>query len=280
MSVGVAGNRLRWQPALYLGLPALIYVALVVGSLFTVPDRMALTDRLTEPFTFGPSGAFYLFGTDELGRSYLHRIAEGMLFSVSFALLGSALSCCVGLAVSGLYVVRNRIARQIFEQIVYLQISIPYILIIIVISSFLGRSTPVLLLAFAFYGWEMTARTFAEQINQIRDSNLIRSARLFGAGWFDILIRYYLALIAPQIAVVLALNFSKIIVAESTLSFVGLGIQPPQASLGTLLASGHGTFELAWWGVAFPAAAIVICGVWAAAVIARLGGRGRYHYAP
>ena len=119
----------------------------------------------------------------------------------------------------------------------------------------------------------MTARTFAEQINQIRNGPMIAAAQLAGADPAEILVNYYLPLVLPQMAIVFALNFSKIIIAESTLSFVGLGIQPPQASLGTLLSAARDTVDQAWWGVALPAMAIVICGLWAAIAIHQLASR-------
>jgi len=261
--------------ALFVGGPLLVLAALAAATTVTDPSAMALPDRFTPPLSYGVGGSFYLLGTDQVGRSYLHRLIDAMLFSVSFALIGSALSCFFGLCISVFFTSRNRIVRYVFDQIIFLQISIPYILIIIIISSFLGRTPTVLLIAFALYGWELTARTFSEQINQIRNGPMISAAQLAGANSVEIITNYYFPLVLPQIAIVFALNFSKIIIAESTLSFVGLGIQPPQASLGTLLSAARDTIDQAWWGVVLPALAIVLCGLWAAITIHQLASRKR-----
>lgn len=259
----------------FVGGPLLVLLALAAATTVTTPSAMVLVDRFTPPLSHGIGGGFYLLGTDQVGRSYLHRLIDGMLFSVSFALAGSALSCLFGLFVSGFFASRNKIIRYVFEQIVFIQISIPYILVIIIVSSFFGRTILVLLMAFALYGWEMTARTFTEQINQIRNGPMIAAAQLAGASRVEIILNYYFPLVLPQMATVFALNFSKIIISESTLSFVGLGIQPPQASLGTLLSAARDTVDQAWWGVVFPALAIVLCGLWAAIAIHQLASRQR-----
>lgn len=207
----------------------------------------------------GPSGRF-LLGTDNLGRDVLSRIIYGarisLLVGVGATAIALALGTLVGL-VSGYYGGR---VDTLLARFMDLLLSFPVLLFALALVARFGPSLPLLLLVIAFFTWPLIGRLVRGQVISLREREFVEAARSLGAG--DL--RIMLFEIAPNL-IALAVVYATLlipvnIVTEATLSFLGLGIQPPTASWGGMISDAQSgdLFTIAWWFLVFPAAALFL----------------------
>ena len=206
----------------------------------------------------GLAGAHWL-GTDRLGRDLLVRTLYGLRLSLLLAVLASVVSLVIGVlwgAVAALAGGRVDGAMMRFVDVLY---SLPYLFVVIILTTLFPRgSLTVLALALAAVGWLTTARIVRAQTLALKRREFLEAARATGVPPAGILWRHIVPNVLGPVAVYGTLIVPQMILFESFLSFLGLGVQEPQASLGNLIYAGAQEMESAPWMLLVPATALVL----------------------
>src|ERR671937_272129 len=248
-------GRLRpaWrQPLAVAG--GLIAVAWLVVAIFA--PLIAPHDPLAQ--TFAPSqspSAGHLFGTDELGRDVLSRVLYGSLVSVPIALLLVALAAAIGGLVGALAGYFRGVVDGFFMRAADLVFAFPPIILAMVVAAVLGRGLQNAALAIVVVAWPSYARVVRGLVLSVGDSEYVQSARLLGASARRALFRDVLPNVAGPVLVLATLDLANPILLLSSISFLGLGAQPPKAEWGSMVADGTQYFQW-WWMGTFPGLAI------------------------
>ncbi|MBI4412706.1 MAG: ABC transporter permease [Deltaproteobacteria bacterium] len=185
-----------------------------------------------------PSAQFW-FGTDELGRDLLARILFGARVSLGCALLATAIAAFFGVLYGSLSGFAGGKTDQFLMRILDILYSIPDLLFYILLGLFLGRTFWGMLFALSALGWVNVARIVRGEILKYKEMPFIESAEALGLGGFRILIRHLIPQTTGPLTVTLLFQIPTVILAESTLSFIGLGLTPPYSSWGTLAHEGY-----------------------------------------
>lgn len=265
-----------WWPAMLLGL-------LVIFALFAPwiapfdPDRQNLLARLKAP-GFEARGATFWLGSDELGRDILSRVIYGARISISVAVLSVLLSGVVGVVIGMMAGYLRGWVETILMRLVDIFLSIPAILLAIITVAVLGPGFINVILVLALTRWPRYARVAYGQTLSIADQPFVTLARSMGASPARVLALHILPNIIGMVLVVATLEFGLMVLFEAGLSFLGLGVQPPMASWGSMLSTGRNYVGSAWWIATFPGIALFLLVLSANLIGDRLGdriGKGR-----
>lgn len=246
-------------PRLYLLAFVIILLLAVVGPALAPfdPNAQTLLARLRPPVGFDRAMAIHPFGTDELGRDVLSRTLSGLQLTMLIALAGSVISLVVGVAfgvVAGYF--RGRLGAFLIA-IVDVQMAVPFTLIALLVIAMLGNSLAVLISVIGLSGWEVYARVVRAQVMSVSRQPFVEASRAAGASHMRILFRHVLPNVTSPIIVIWTMTFSALILLESSLSFLGLGVQPPTATLGSMVGSGRDYLATAPWVAVAPSLAIM-----------------------
>jgi len=215
------------------------------------PNKQSLLARLRPPGATA-GGATYWLGTDELGRDLLSRTLHGARASLAVALLSVTVSGALGTALGVLAGYLRGWVEVAIMRAVDVMLSIPAILLAIITVAVLGPGFLNLVLVLGFTRWPRYTRVaYAQTLGQ---ANLpyVAASRLAGARTPRLLLRHLLPNIAAPLVVVATLEFGLMILFEAGLSFLGLGIQPPMPSWGSIMSVGRNYVGTAWWIATFP----------------------------
>jgi peptide/nickel transport system permease protein len=222
------------------------------------PNAQALLARLKPPMGMEGATPRHLLGTDQLGRDLTSRLLYGLQLTLGIALIGSLISLVLGttLGVIAGYS-RGRVGAFIMGM-VDVQIAVPFTLIALFTIALLGNSLPVLVCVIGLAGWESYARIVRAQVLTISRMPFIEAAIAAGASRPRILLRHVLPNIASPLVVIWTMTFSGLILTESTLSFLGLGVQPPTATLGSMVGLGRDYLASSPWIALLPSLLIML----------------------
>lgn len=217
-----------------------------------------ITSRLKPPSIFGYSDSGHLLGTDYLGRDVAIRLVYATRSSLSVSFSGTLLAALIGITMGVLAGLNPGWVDDLVGFLINARQSIPSVLMGIIVATIFGSSTQMMIILIGFVGWTRFARYTRAQVIQIRSENFIECSRAIGASTPRIFAEHILVNIASPLIVTATLNLSSNILLENTLSFLGLGIQPPQTSLGVMVSSGRNHLMTNWWLAIAPSAMIVI----------------------
>ncbi len=193
-----------------------------------------------------------IFGTDRLGRDIAARIIEGgkvsLMIGVGSALIASFLGLIIG-ATAGYF--RGKVDKA-FVVLVDLFLTFPTFFLLLALVSYVNASVWVLIVIISITGWMTTARLIRSESFAITHKPFIKILRIANVKTYKILFKYYSPLLAPIFFVSFTFGVGGAILAESGLSFLGLGIVAPQMSWGTILSNGKEVIDIAWWVSFFP----------------------------
>jgi len=265
----VHGRRVPWITLAGVGFVALLAVAAAAAPWLAPQDpiRQSLRGRLSPPRLDGADGRAHLLGTDHLGRDVLSRVLYGSRVSlvIGFSavlvggVLGSALGILAGFGGGRMDGVIMTVADA--------QLAFPFILLAIGIIAVLGPSFPTLVVVIGLSGWVSYARILRSQVLVLRSREFVEAIRGLGGSVLRIVLRHVLPNVLSSIVVVATLELARSIVLEATLSFLGLGIQPPTPSWGGMIQEGRDYLDSAWWISTFPGIVLMLTSI----VVSRTG---------
>lgn len=215
------------------------------------PMQQDLLMRNRPPMTPSDSGLPHLLGTDALGRDLLSRLMMGAQVSLSIGLLGALVSGSVGVAlglIAGFY---RGWVDDIIMRAVDVMLGFPTLLVALFVLFAVGGGYLNLVLVLALTRWMIYARVTRGMTLSLREEPFIDGVRVVGASNFRIITRHILPNLLSPVLVLATLEVARLILAESALSFLGFGIQPPASSWGLEVAGGRSYISSAWWLVTF-----------------------------
>lgn len=234
-------------------------LAFTILFVFLFPYIYAVSPYELNPNAILLSPSFsHPFGTDRLGRDLLARICEGGQISLIIGVLSALISSFVGLIIgisSGLF--QGKVDKTI-TIIIDLFLTFPTFFLLLTLVSYIDASVAILIIVISITGWMGMARMIRSESFAISTKPFIKILKLANVSTTKIIFKYYAPLLAPIFLISFTFGVGGAILAESGLSFLGLGINPPEMSLGSLISSGKTLMDIAWWVSFFPGLFIFI----------------------
>lgn len=234
-----------------------LFAALGPALLGELASDQNLRGRNFPPFSFDRGWAFFL-GGDSLGRPMLARLvvaAHSTMLIASGTVL-AALIVGAGLGLVAGYMGKN--TSQVIMRLADVIMSFPSLLIAVVVLYVLGPSIPNMILVLAITRIPIYLRTTRAEVLEVRERMFVRAATVMGASHARIILRHILPVVAPTLVTIATLDFAFVMLAESSLSFLGIGVQPPDITWGLMVAQGRPYLNTAWWLAFWPGLMIVI----------------------
>lgn len=240
-----------------------LFLVIVVGIFSPLiapfdPQAQSLTDRLMPPIWLDGSLPGHLLGTDELGRDVLSRIIYGARISLLVGISSTVLSGLIGTVIGVFCGYFRGVVDAVFMRFADIQLAYPTILLALVMVVVLEPSVVIVVLVLGLNGWMSYARVIRSEVLSLRTREFVTAARAIGAGSGRIMWRHIRPNIIAPLATIGTLQVASMIVAEASLSFLGLGVPPTTPTWGGLLASGQLYLGTAWWIVVFSGMAVVL----------------------
>jgi len=263
------GRRASWLIRVGAGFVLLLAVGAVVAPwvLPLDPERQSLRARLKPPTLEGADGHAHLLGTDHLGRDVFTRVIYGsrvsLVIGVAAVIVGGLIGASLGL-IAGF---RGGRVDEIIMTLADAQLAFPFILLAIGIIAVLGPSFPTLIVVIGLSGWVTYARVLRSQVLVLRSREFVDAIHALGGSAARVIVRHVLPNVLSSLVVIATLELARAIVLEATLSFLGLGVQPPTPSWGGMVHEGREYLDSAWWISTAPGIVLMLTSV----VVSRTG---------
>ncbi len=243
----------------------LVVVAIVLGAAILAPQispfdplEQDIGQRLREPGWQDAQGRAHPLGTDHLGRDILSRIIHGSRIALMVGVAAVLISGVLGMAIGLLAGYFGGRVDDFLMRLADIQLAFPFILLAIAVIGVLGPSLRNIIIVIGVSSWVVYARVVRGEVLSIREREFVQAAIALGSGDGRILACHVLPNAFTPWLVVATLDMARVIVIESALSFLGLGVQPPTPTWGGMLADGRVYLSTAWWLATFPGLAILV----------------------
>jgi len=250
------------HPRLVFGAAVVAFVVLL-GLLADVvspqdPLRQNLGAKLMPPGSHERGWGWHLLGTDHLGRDILSRMVHGARVSLFVAVIAVLISGTIGTAVGLLSGYRGGRVDDVLMRVTEVQLACPFILLALAVAAVLRPNLRNTVAVLAISGWVIYAKVVRSRVLSLRESEFLAAARALGATGSRLVLRHLLPNMLSTCIVLATVEAARMIILESALSFLGLGVQPPNASWGGMLRDGKLYISSAWWYTTFPGLAIML----------------------
>ena len=236
-----------------------LVVAMALFAPFIAPrDPMDqdLHSRLRPPFWEEKTDPKYKMGTDQVGRDMLSRLIYGARISLSVGFLTMTFSALLGITLGILAGYYRGVPDSIISNCVNIMMSFPYILLAISVMAATGPGYRNVIMVLGFTGWPIYTRLVRAEVIELKGRDFVTAARALGGRSSGVILKHILPNLMSSIIVLATFELARMIIRESFLSFLGLGIPPPNASWGGMLAEGRSYMLGLWWLAAIPGSAI------------------------
>lgn len=249
------GRLKRDKGAVVFAIVLLIIILCAIFIPFISPytESMQHLEHVNAGAFFKGNGCFHIFGTDELGRDLFVRIWYGTRASLIIAFASVAINCLIGVVYGGISGYFGGTIDNIMMRIVEIVNGIPYLLIVILLMTVMEQGMMTLIIAMISVGWVGMARLVRGEVIRLKEQEFVIAAKSMGASATRIIVKHLFPNILSIVIVNLTLAIPSAIFTEAFLSFIGLGIPVPGASLGTLSQSGITNFRYYPGQLLFPA---------------------------
>ncbi|MFY0406769.1 ABC transporter permease [Solicola sp. PLA-1-18] len=257
--VTAAVGRLRGRGLAVPGAVLLVFVLLAVLAPLVAPHDPNATDlnyRLLGPWSHGDG--LYVLGTDGLGRDVLSRVIFGTRISLVVAAAAVLVAGTVGVGLALLAGWRGGWVAAVVLRVSDVVLSVPFLLLAILVVAVLGPSLVNVVVCLALVRWPRYVRVAYGSVLEARSRGFVQASTSVGASGWWIVTRHVLPEVLPVAIVVATLELGLMVLFEASLSFIGLGIQPPTASWGSMLSDGQQYISSAWWLATFPGLALFL----------------------
>ncbi|WP_127793502.1 ABC transporter permease [Agromyces sp. LHK192] len=231
-----------------------LLIACVAPGLLQTADPNAIAPR----DAFSPPSAAHWFGTDESGRDVYSRTVEGTGASLLIGVTATAIGLALGLALGMLAALGGRVVDFVVGRVNEVLFAFPGLLLALLVIVLWGPGPVTATIAVGLSTAPGYARIIRGELLSIRDSGYVEAARLLGHGGFRIVVRHVLPNALVPVAALATLGIGQAVVWASSLSYLGLGAQPPAAEWGAMLSAGRTYITTAWWLTVFPGLMIVL----------------------
>ncbi len=251
--------RVKWGLAAALLLLVIVVVALAAPLIAPYsPVEVDIEHRLGPPAWMEGGKTDHWLGTDQIGRDLLSRMIYGgrvsLLIGVSAVLVAASIGVLLGLG-AGYFGSRT---DWIIMTLINIMLTFPFVLLALAVIAVLGPSLVNMVIVLGVTGWPLYARVIRAETMAIRERDFITAGRALGMSHVRIIFRQILPNLISVIVVIATLQVASVIILESFLSFLGLGVQPPTPAWGNMLGEGRVYMLNSWWIAAFPGAAIFV----------------------
>ncbi|MBI3086707.1 MAG: ABC transporter permease [candidate division NC10 bacterium] len=222
------------------------------------PTAQEITRRLKPPGWAAPEAGLNLLGTDHLGRDILSRIIFGARISLIIGLSAVAVAGTLGTLLGLVAGYQGGRVDDLCMRLTDTMLAMPFILLALAVIAVLGPSLRNIIFVLGITGWVSYARVVRAEVLTLRTREFVAAAQALGGGSRRIIFRHLLPNVLTPVIVIATLEVARMIILESALSFLGLGIQPPTPTWGGMLADGRAYLSTAWWLATFPGVCIML----------------------
>jgi peptide/nickel transport system permease protein len=255
-------NDLKNSPTAIFGI--IVVILVVIAAVFAPvitqidPTSVNLTLRLRPPFPMEGSSIGNPLGTDALGRDIWARMLYGARVSLLVGIVSVIISGTLGITLGLLTGYFGGWFDDVMMRIADVQLAFPFILLMLAVLAVIGAGLRNLILVLGITGWVTYARLVRGQVLSLREKEFVEAARSIGAGNFRIIFRHIMPNVLGPVIVIASFAVASTIIAEASLSFLGLGVKPTTPTWGMMLSEGREYVRQAWWLTTLPGLAIAI----------------------
>jgi ABC-type dipeptide/oligopeptide/nickel transport system permease subunit len=249
----------------WLALFSLVLIALFISIAFLAPVispheplKPNLQDRLKPPSWIEGGTPGYLLGTDSLGRDILSRIIYGTKISLFIGFVVVTFTMLLGTIIGSIAGYIGGLIDSVLSRIVDILLAFPFLIFALGLMAVLGPGLQNLIMALCLKGWVDFFRLVRGEVISIKEKEYVLAAKAMGLRQTKILFGEILPNVVPSLIVLFVLQIAAVIIAEASLSFLGLGIQPPAPSWGSMINDGRAYIFTSWWISTFPGLAILL----------------------